>query len=273
MAESVQRGQPDAGGEDLPSGTHTVCPRCGTASGESRWCASCGLNLSKQGELPTADAYGAKIREERWLAGQEALRREEQRSGSAHAAGTQAAAARPTAAHTRQPDPRADAKPKSDQPHSAHAARERRPYLVAYVLLALVAAGVGAALAITSGSGGSSGPHPVPVVRTMMVAAESGDGATACAQLTHGLATKISEDTGLSCAEAATQYASPQRRADAAAATLTPTVNGNQASVRISSPSLIGEPFQDSDSVHLTLVNGTWKVSCLGYCPPGSIRR
>jgi len=52
---------------ELPSGTHRVCHRCGTAAAESVWCESCGLNLKQQDELPTADAYAAKKREERWL--------------------------------------------------------------------------------------------------------------------------------------------------------------------------------------------------------------
>ncbi len=61
----------------LPSGSYSVCPRCGIAAGESRWCAGCGLNLGQQAELPTADAYSAKIREGRWLAEQEARQREQ----------------------------------------------------------------------------------------------------------------------------------------------------------------------------------------------------
>lgn len=63
--------QPDeegaGGGLALPRGSHPVCPRCGTAADASRWCTQCGLNLVQHGELPTADAYAAKIREEGWL--------------------------------------------------------------------------------------------------------------------------------------------------------------------------------------------------------------
>lgn len=57
--------------DDLPSGKHNVCPRCGSAADRTTFCAGCGLNLAKQGELPTADAYAARAREERWLAAKE----------------------------------------------------------------------------------------------------------------------------------------------------------------------------------------------------------
>lgn len=56
---------------DLHSGSHKVCPRCGTTVNDSVWCQACGLNLRTQGELPTADAYAAKVRERRWLASRE----------------------------------------------------------------------------------------------------------------------------------------------------------------------------------------------------------
>jgi hypothetical protein len=35
---------------------------------ERVWCETCGLNLRQQKELPSADAYAARIRERRWLA-------------------------------------------------------------------------------------------------------------------------------------------------------------------------------------------------------------
>jgi len=54
--------------DELPSGSHLVCPRCGEAAAQTPWCSRCGLNLGTQGELPTADAYSAKIREARWVA-------------------------------------------------------------------------------------------------------------------------------------------------------------------------------------------------------------
>jgi len=71
---------------ELPSGTHRVCPRCGTAAAESVWCESCGLNLKQQDELPTADAYAAKKREERWLH-QQTERAQGENAGRQHAAG------------------------------------------------------------------------------------------------------------------------------------------------------------------------------------------
>jgi hypothetical protein len=52
---------------DLPSGSQKVCPRCGTDAGDSVWCSSCGLNLKRMDELPTADAYAARARERRWM--------------------------------------------------------------------------------------------------------------------------------------------------------------------------------------------------------------
>jgi hypothetical protein len=57
---------------DLPSGNHLVCPRCGASRGEERFCSSCGLNLELQEELPTADAYTARVRERQWLEQREA---------------------------------------------------------------------------------------------------------------------------------------------------------------------------------------------------------
>lgn len=47
-----------------------MCPRCGTPASEGVWCDSCGLNLRQQTELPSANAYTARIREQRWLAAQ-----------------------------------------------------------------------------------------------------------------------------------------------------------------------------------------------------------
>ena len=44
-----------------------MCPRCGADAGEEVFCASCGLNLKQQPDLPTADAYVAAEREKKWL--------------------------------------------------------------------------------------------------------------------------------------------------------------------------------------------------------------
>ncbi len=54
-----------------------VCPRCGApAEDEAVWCEGCGLNLKREKELPSADAYSARTREERWLEQQEAEKKE-----------------------------------------------------------------------------------------------------------------------------------------------------------------------------------------------------
>jgi hypothetical protein len=55
-----------------PTGTHLVCPRCGTPERGKRFCTSCGLNLDLQDELPTADEFAARVRERRWLEAHEA---------------------------------------------------------------------------------------------------------------------------------------------------------------------------------------------------------
>jgi hypothetical protein len=52
---------------DLPVSDNKVCPRCGAAATDNRWCSGCGLNLGALPELPTADAYAARLREMRWL--------------------------------------------------------------------------------------------------------------------------------------------------------------------------------------------------------------
>lgn len=52
----------------------TVCPRCGAAADDNVFCSGCGLNLRLQGELPTAEAFAARQREQAWLAEQDAQR-------------------------------------------------------------------------------------------------------------------------------------------------------------------------------------------------------
>lgn len=70
----------------IPSGSQEVCPRCGTAPGEGTWCSGCGLNLRQQHELPTADAYTARVREGRWLADQQLQRQAQREAGEREAA-------------------------------------------------------------------------------------------------------------------------------------------------------------------------------------------
>lgn len=61
---------------ELPSGDHQVCPRCGTSASDGQvWCDGCGLNLSLQENLPSADAYAAGVREQAWLEGKKAEQR------------------------------------------------------------------------------------------------------------------------------------------------------------------------------------------------------
>ena len=51
----------------MGNGENRVCPRCGTKAGDSRWCSGCGLNLEREGDLPTPEAYAATQREREWL--------------------------------------------------------------------------------------------------------------------------------------------------------------------------------------------------------------
>lgn len=177
---------------ELPSGTHLVCPRCGATAGDSRWCAACGLNLSQQGKLPTADAYAAGIRERRWLAEQETQRRdrlmaedwerrlaeerrrtaeerervwlEQQRQRDEEERRRRAEAERqreqaevqpePDAAETREPEPD-DSTSESDQAPKPDAGRRRRLVIAAGALVALVLAGLAVAFFVV-GNGESS---------------------------------------------------------------------------------------------------------------------
>ena len=69
--------------DDLPAGSQPVCTRCGRAvSDDAVWCEGCGLNLKQQEELPSADAYSARVREERWLEEQTTKEKEEQQAKS-----------------------------------------------------------------------------------------------------------------------------------------------------------------------------------------------
>lgn len=53
-----------------------VCPRCGTVAGDGVWCSDCGLNLRQQEELPTAQEFAARQREQAWLTEQAEKERE-----------------------------------------------------------------------------------------------------------------------------------------------------------------------------------------------------
>src|SRR5437868_3244595 len=53
--------------QEPPDPSALVCARCGAVAGDARWCAGCGLNLHSQPELPTAEEFAAKRREEEWL--------------------------------------------------------------------------------------------------------------------------------------------------------------------------------------------------------------
>lgn len=129
--------------DEPPAANHRVCPRCGTPAGESGWCAGCGLNLRQQGELPTAEAYAAKVREQQWLD-----RQEEEREAAEQAAGREAAEREQQrrAEAARLPEERrqrtSEAKPSASQ---ENAARPRKLWrgvvLVALAALALIGAG------------------------------------------------------------------------------------------------------------------------------------
>jgi uncharacterized RDD family membrane protein YckC len=49
------------------SASARVCPRCGEKAGNQPFCGGCGLNLAQQAELPDAEEYAARLREEQWL--------------------------------------------------------------------------------------------------------------------------------------------------------------------------------------------------------------
>lgn len=67
------KGQPSDARERLmteattPLSSPRVCPRCGEAASDQRFCGGCGLNLGQQSELPDAEEYAARLRQEQWL--------------------------------------------------------------------------------------------------------------------------------------------------------------------------------------------------------------
>ena len=158
----------DDGSGALPSGTHAVCPRCGTAAGGNRWCAECGLNLAQQGELPTAEAYAAKIREQRWLEEQEQERRAAETD--ARAAATERAERAAAEVKRRrleeEEQKRAEAvAARRERTATRRARRERRKTRLKRpaVIASTVVVGAGAAgailLAATSGGGQRAASH------------------------------------------------------------------------------------------------------------------
>lgn len=173
--------------DDLPSGEAPVCPRCGaTASGET-FCRACGLNLNKQGKLPTADAYAARVREQRWLESQDRERQAEER-------------ARATAEQERAESGPTELSPARDEsglgsgapmeptgitdrtPVDQAALRRRRRGLIALAVAgALVCAGGATALLAGSDDGEStrrSEPTPVETGVEDRADQDSGDAAT-----------------------------------------------------------------------------------------------
>jgi hypothetical protein len=131
---------------------------------------------------------------------------------------------------------------------------------VAFGLALALVVGVGVGV-----SGAAPRRGPLSVVRTMMVAGYGGDGVTACAQLTRSLYRSLGGRSG--CPANATSYASPKRKREAQRASLRVIVRGRRAGVSISSPDpTIGDPFEGNSWIHLVLLNGVWKVQCLGYC-------
>lgn len=41
----------------IPDASTRVCPRCGEAAGETRYCGTCGLNILDESEIPTREAW------------------------------------------------------------------------------------------------------------------------------------------------------------------------------------------------------------------------
>ena len=62
-----------------------TCPRCGGATGESRWCAECGKELTGKPSLPTPGAAEAARREAAWLDAHPDVARAEWKSGEMQA--------------------------------------------------------------------------------------------------------------------------------------------------------------------------------------------
>jgi len=140
--------------DSLPAGEQRVCPRCGALAQDGIWCDDCGLNLGQQGELPTADAYAAKVRERRWLEERAREARQER----------EAQAARKAAERERRPKEaeearRADAVGRQAERERRVAEKRepsrsgRRRWLVATAIAGLVIVGGAGALALVGGSG------------------------------------------------------------------------------------------------------------------------
>jgi uncharacterized Zn finger protein (UPF0148 family) len=136
-----------------------VCPRCGTPVGDGVWCDGCGLNLKQQADLPTADAYAAKVRERRWLEEQDRLAREQREAEAARKAtdrersAKQAEDARQAAAARRQEEKHRRSLEKQRKPSS------KRGWIVAAVLvLALALVGGVAAFGLVGGSASMEQP-------------------------------------------------------------------------------------------------------------------
>jgi uncharacterized Zn finger protein (UPF0148 family) len=142
-----------------------VCPRCGTPTAESVFCASCGVNLRQQGELPSAEAFAAKQREEAWLAKEEARRIEEEEGAKLRARDDKVAEARSPHKDVRaasdeveqrqQGAPAAASPERDDAESAARPGKGRGTRAMVMVGLLLLAGGVAVAgYAIGRGTGG-----------------------------------------------------------------------------------------------------------------------
>lgn len=190
-------------GDDLPQGPHQVCPRCGAAAADRAFCAQCGLNLTRQGELPTADEYAAGVREQRWLEQQQREHEAETQARAERAAAERAereAAAR--AADQRSRDPGRDRERDGGgavSRNASRARRQRRLPLGLAVVVTLAAVGVVAALLIPG-----SDQRNADSSRTAEPTATPRTTNAPCGDITRGEGFFVGDivATGISCDEA-----------------------------------------------------------------------
>lgn len=146
-------------GAELRGTDHPVCPRCGTFAGDGVWCGGCGLNLKQQGELPTADSYAARVREQRWLAAQ-AEQAEVDRTEQASALEERRAAEAEHRAREQREQARARAEESASKRAERPRGRRRKLWVGLASVLVLLLGGGGAAFALLQARGsGDAAPQ------------------------------------------------------------------------------------------------------------------